>query len=354
MRKLSILLQFILVFGLSKGYGQTILFSEDFESGEIPLNWKQEFVKGSISWRYENGGYSLNPSIPNTRKPIAAHGGLYNALFQFQSSNSEATKLVTKKIDAIEFAVKPELHFYHAQFDWKHGADYYHDYLRVYYKTGATSSWKLLNEYTSATTDWVERIIVLPDNDLSADYYLAFEGETKWGWGACVDDITILETGIRQKALSDIAVEQASDVPVSSGTTRNPILRLKLKVTGNSGSLPINSLILKSLNTSDSDIETGGVKLFFTQDAEFNADNQVRTGVSFSSGQAVFNNLNYQLPTGYSYLWITYDVKLTAGHRNTLDAKFASNSINIGGNTYFLFGTIPCRFPHNPPVHTCR
>ena len=184
MKRVYTILLLILAFQLSNSYGQTILFSEDFESGELPLDWKQEFVKGSINWRYENGGYSLNPLIPNTRKPIAAHGGVYNALFQYQSSNSEATKLVTKRISALEFAVKPELHFYHAQFDWKHGEDYYHDYLKVYYKSSASASWTLLNSYTQATTDWVERIILLPENDLSADYYLACEGETKWGWGS--------------------------------------------------------------------------------------------------------------------------------------------------------------------------
>jgi hypothetical protein len=335
MSRILLALSIINFIWVSNGFGQTILFSEDFESVEMPLDWKQEFVKGSISWRYENGGYTLTPSIPNSRKPIAAHGGVYNALFQFQSSNNEATKLVTKRIEALEFAVKPELHFYHAQFDWKHGLDYYNDYLRVYYKNSASSSWQLLNEYTEATTDWVERIIVLPDDDLSADYYLAFEGETKWGWGTCVDDIQIIETGILQKYLDDISVEQASDVSVGSGTSNNPILKLKLKVMGNSGSFPLNSLILNSLNSSDGDIEPGGVKLYLTQDAEFNAGNQIGTGVSFNSGQAVFSNLNYDLPTGYSYVWITYDVKSAAGHRNLLDAKITAGSININGNTYF-------------------
>jgi hypothetical protein len=335
MKKISIIAQLLLSLNFSIGYGQTILFSEGFESGEIPLNWKEEFTKGAISWRYENGGYSLNPGIPNSRKPIAAHNGAYNALFQFQSSQNEATKLVTKKISALEFAVKPELHFYHAQYDWKHGNDFYHDYLRVYYKSKSTSAWTLLKSYTDATTGWVERIILLPENDLSADYYLAFEGETKWGWGSCVDDIQILETGLRQKALSDISVEQASGVPISSGSSNNPILKINLKVTGNSGACPINSLTLRSLNTADGDIESGGVKLFLTRDAEFNADNQVGAGVSFASGQAVFNSLNFDLPTGYSYLWVTYNVKSTAGHRDIVDAKLAANSLNINSQHYF-------------------
>lgn len=334
MKKTLILISAIFFLIFSEAKTQTVLFSEGFESVEIPLNWKEEFVKGAISWRYENGGYSLNPTIPNSRKPIAAHSGLYNALFQFQSSNSEATRLVTKKISSLEFAVKPELHFYHAQYEWKHGADFYNDNLRVYYKNGSGSEWKLLQEYTAATTNWVERIILLPDNDLSGDYYLAFEGETKWGWGSCVDDIQIVETGVLQKSLADISVDQVSDLSVSSGTSGNPILRINLKVNGNSGTFPLNSVTVTSLNTNDADITTGGVKLYLTKDVDFNTDMPVGSGVSLSGGRAVFSGLNYTLPTGYSYLWVTYDVSSEAGHRDKLDAKIEANSININGLQY--------------------
>ncbi|MFO7369393.1 MAG: T9SS type A sorting domain-containing protein [Bacteroidales bacterium] len=320
---------------LIKSNGQVVLFSEDFESVEIPLDWKGQYIYGSIDWRYENGGYSLNPEIPYTRKPVAAYSGQYNALFQYQSANNEATKLITKRIDALEFAIKPELHFYHAQMAWKHGEDYYNDNLRVYYRTGATSAWKLLKTYTEATTDWVERIILLPENDLSADYYLAFEGETHWGWGTCVDDIKIYETGVLQKYLSDISVEQASDISVASGTDNNPILKIKLKVMGNAGTCPINSLTVNSLNINDTDIKTGGVKLYLTYDTDFDTDNPVGGGVSFSSGKAVFTNLNFDLPIGYSYLWITYDVAGDAGHRNTIDGMIDAGALNINGQTYF-------------------
>ncbi|MBN1144584.1 MAG: T9SS type A sorting domain-containing protein [Bacteroidales bacterium] len=314
---------------------QLVIFSEDFESDEIPLDWKEQFINGSINWRYENGGYSLDPEIPYTRKPVAAYSGQFNAMFQYQSANNEATNLITKRIGALEFAIKPELHFYHAQMAWKHGSDYYNDYLRVYYRTSATSPWQLLKTYTEATTDWVERIIVLPENDLSADYYLAFEGETHWGWGSCVDDIKIYETGILQKYLDNIIIEQASDVSVASGTENNPILKFKLKVMGNAGTCPINSLTLSSLNTSDADIKTGGVKLYLTQDADFDTENPVGSGVSFNSGKAVFTNLNYDLPTGYSYLWITYDVANEAGHRHIIDGMLESGALDINGQTYF-------------------
>lgn len=330
-----------LLFLCINGFAQFILFSEGFESGELPLNWREEFVKGSINWRYEDGGYTLTPGIPNSRKPIAAHGGEFNALFQYQSTASEGTKLVTKKIESLEFAIKPELHFYHAQLSWKHGEDYYNDYLRVYYKSSATGPWIMLRQYIEATTDWVERIILLPEDDLSADYYLAFEGETKWGFGTCVDDIEIVETGILQKYLTELSVEQISDISVASGTSNNPILRLKLKVMGNSGTLPLNSLLLKSLNTSDSDVELDGVKIYHTSDADFSTENQIGTGISFISGQASFEGLNFDLPTGYSYLWITYDIKPTAGHRNIIDGMFDPYAININGQTYFTESESP-------------
>ncbi len=110
---------------------------------------------------------------------------------------------------------------------------------------------------------------------------------------------------------------------------------MNLKVTGNSGSFPLNSLTINSLNTNDEDIESGGVKLFLTRDAEFNSDTQVGSGVSFSSGHAAFTNLNYSLPTGYSYLWITFDIKQDAGHRDHVDGKIPVNGININGQTYF-------------------
>ncbi len=335
MNQSNILTCLLILISLSVNtYSQTILFSEDFESGETPLSWNYEFVKGAITWRYEPGGYSLTPSIPNTRQPMEAHGGNYNAIFQFQSIGNEATKLVTEKISALEFAIKPELHFYHAQMKWMHGGEYKNDKLKVYYKSRESNPWTLLRSYGEPTDEWTERVILLPEDDLSGDYYIAFEGETHWGWGTCVDDIKIIETGILQKYIAELVVEQASETSVASGTDQNPILRLKVKVMGNSGTLPLSSLILKSLNTDDADIKDAGVKLYHTISAGFNAENPIGSGVSFSGGQAEFTGLNFDLPTGYSYIWVAFDLKHTAGHRHILDAKFTANSINIKGNTY--------------------
>jgi hypothetical protein len=335
MKRTWIIIQLLLFVRFSFSYSQSVIFSEDFETGEIPLNWKQEFINGSVNWRYEDGGYTTDAGNPLSRKPISAHGGEFNALFQLQNLNNEATKLVTCQISALEFAIKPELHFWNAQYEWKHGSQFYNDELRVYYKTSLTSPWNLLQEYTNKTEGWVERIILLPENDLSPTYYLAFEGKTKWGWGTCVDDIQIIETGVLQKYLSEMQVVQASTIPVSSGSENNPILRLDLKIMGNSGNCPMDSLTVTSLNTSDADIKTNGVKLFVTETPEFNASTQIGEGINFIAGKAKFKDLNYDLPPGYSYLWITYDIDALAEHKNIIDAKFTANSIRINNQIFF-------------------
>ena len=81
---------------------------------------------------------------------------------------------------------------------------------------------------------------------------------------------------------------------------------------------------------------------------------QVGTGVSFTSGQAAFTDLNYDLPTGYSYLWITYDIKSDAGHRDIVDAKLPANSININGQTLLYSGKITGRVPDDSSDPTFR
>ena len=146
-----------------KANSQDTLFYENFEKGVLPFQWSQEFVRGSVNWRYEDGGYTSNPGVPNSRIPPHAHGGSYNALFQLQGFGLEETKLVTKEIKSLEFAIKPELHFWNAQGAWD-GAN---DDLKVYYKNGKDSAWVLLKEYLDPAENWTERIIPLPDSTLS-------------------------------------------------------------------------------------------------------------------------------------------------------------------------------------------
>ncbi|MEO5673049.1 MAG: GEVED domain-containing protein [Chitinophagales bacterium] len=110
----------------------------------------------------------------------------------------------------------------------------------------------------------------------------------------------------------------------SPGSAANPILRIDIPVNGSTGSLTLNSITVVSRNTTDNDIASGGVKIYTGTSAAPTA--QIGSGVSFSAGSAVISSLNTILITGTNYLWITYDLKITAVVSNVLDAK-----VNIGG-----------------------
>ncbi|HQQ30408.1 MAG TPA: T9SS type A sorting domain-containing protein [Tenuifilaceae bacterium] len=316
-----------------------IYFTEGFENGTRPSGWSEIYVSGSQVWLYRNGGHSPNDpswSIPAsqediTRNPSSAHSGTYNAIFFKQSSAHEQTKLVTKAIDLSE-GIKPELSFWLCQVPWTFGGSTNNDELRVYYKNTFGGAWTLLAEYTDPIFDWTEYKINLPNP--SSTYYIAFEGKINWGFGTCIDDIVIEEKGYQERYVSELTVSQADFSFIPSGSPNEPILKVGVKVFGNMGSATLNTLTAKSLNTSDNDIEANGVKLYFTPTGTFSADNLLVEGKNFTSGQVTFNNINFNLPNGQSYLWLTYDVKQNAVHGNIMDARLDAGSIQVSDSLY--------------------
>ena len=174
----------------SNGYASTNLFTlailarkdvpfvETFEnSGKIPADWTQAFVSGTTSWGFTNGGYSrLSPS--------SAHGGSFNALF-FSSTRGTITKLISPVIDFGPTARYAQLTFWHCMAYWPSDQDT----LRVYYRTAPTNAWSLLANYTNNVSAWTERTLSLPNPNRS--YSIAFEGVANYGYGVCVDDVTV-------------------------------------------------------------------------------------------------------------------------------------------------------------------
>lgn len=154
------------------------LIDEGFESGVPPYGWSQSYVSGTVSWSNEVGGYYSHPS--------GAHGGSLNArLYCANSSSDHKTRLITPAIDFTGRMSNPTLTFWHAQALWSPDQDE----LRVYYRTSAAGAWSLLAEYTADTPSWTERVLALPD--VSADYYVAFEGNAVYGYGVCIDDVQV-------------------------------------------------------------------------------------------------------------------------------------------------------------------
>jgi len=333
-----ILIVVVLLSTLPKAHSQIVYLSEGFEhGGSKPVNWTNDsYVKpisGGVNWRFQNGGHTTNPAIPLSGHPNAAHSGNYNALFQFQSLNNEATKLITKTF-SLEFAVKAELHFWHAQDEWYNLGSWKHDILKVYYRKAATQAWTLLATYDGVQTGWTERIILLPEASYSPTYEIAFEGITGSGWGVCIDDVSVVETGLKDRQVDSVFFDQKNSNIVPSGTQNNPIGMIGIKVSGNVGNLTLDGLTLTSKNSNDLDIETGGVKIFKTTSNVFNNKTPIGSGQSYSAGSALFTALATELQTGYNYIWVTYDVKSDANPTDTLDFKIPIGGVKTSSLSY--------------------
>lgn len=325
--KIILSVLFFLVIGTKVTYNQ-VYFTEDFENGGIiPTDWNEEYVTGAEDWFYKDGGHNSFPP--------SAYEGSYNAIFQVEGEGQESTILYTPEID-LTFAIKPELRFYHTQDEWWSVGNF--DELSVHYKIHADSAWRMLDEYTTKVEDWTERRIQLNDsiNDISSTYYLGFQATTGWGHGACLDAIQIVETGLVPKHLASVSYAQASTDMIPTGTTDNVILRIEFVVFGNYGRLAIDDLTVNTSSSSNVIFSSGGVKLYLTEEADFSKENQINGGVSVVGDQAVFSGLDYDLPLGYSYLWITYDLETDPIHQldvGIADASLDANAIHLAFDT---------------------
>lgn len=318
----SILLPVLIFFSFNI-YSQTFL-RETFEGGEMPSGWFMEYEKDMEDWEFRSGGNLFNPD--------SAAEGTYNAYFQVSSTNNERTKLISPPLQLAN-AVLPRLTFWHVMDIWWFSGIDYHDELRVYYKTDIQDNWKLIKDYTNPEEVWVEQVIYLDTLDLSDTYYLAFEGKSGYGHGVCIDDIRIEEAGYKDREVSSFTTDQASTAFIATGSENNKILQNTINVTGNQNLFYLETATFKSLNTSDADILPNGVKLYYTEERQFTTDSLLATG-TFTNGEIVFENLNFNLEYGNYYFWLTYDIIPNASHGHTFDAYVPANGFTFSQGTY--------------------
>jgi len=336
MKKILVFVVILLISG--NIFCQNIYLSENFDGSTIPTGWTQEKISGTtmVQWKTNSGGAWDPISEPNSGNPAYPKQGVRNALFQYSSLDNEKTKLITPVIN-LSFAIKPEIRFWHAQAEkWYFGAQR-HDELKVYFKPSLGAAWQLLEYYETTVANWTYRQIQIPSNQLTSTCYLAFEGKTGGGYGVCIDELVVVETGIIPKYLESLNFIQASTDQVATESNTNPILRLDFAVRGNDGTIKLDSLVVSSLNTDDNDINTNGVKLYGSQDTLFSNSSQIATGKNFSGGKVSFSNINHELRTGLSSVWITYDIKKDIDHSmqgHILDARILSNNIKINSVYY--------------------
>jgi hypothetical protein len=324
---------------LNLASSQDTIFFENFDDspGEKPDGWTTELEVPPLRvWQFVNGGGTKTPEIPGSRKPPAAYSGLVDALFFFESLQHESVILIPPPIN-LEYAVKPELRFQHAQMLKNLGFGEKNDELRIYYKTHIDSAWRetrKIAQYTDSTNGWKEQTVLIPSGAFVPTCYFGFKATTNYGPGVCIDDLAILETGVQQRYVDAVTINQENTNIIPAGSKNNPVLRINISVKGNSGSVILNSIKVKSLNTSDSDVPANGVRLFYNSSSRNFYAAELYSSVSFSAGDAAFSGLNLELPTGNTSVWICCDINSNAVHGHQIDASILANNININGTNY--------------------
>ena len=344
-RKQGYLLFFMMVIltGLSmNSRAQTTLylyqnFDSVFLNGMLPNGWTQEFVfpsSDTINWKFQDGGFTNDPSDVTTRNPYPAKTGLRNALFAYENYNY-VTRLITPKLD-LSYASHPKLIFYHAQQAWNKGDGIIdNDELRIDVKKCNTCEWDTIMIYDQPTTleqGWVLRTIQLPDSEFSSDFYIAFEGKANFGWGVCLDSVVVIDTVKVLRKLESVQILKVSKNPVPQQSVNQPILRIDFYVSGNDSTVTLNSLSAVYTGSPNT-IDPNSIKLYQTSDTVFDVANLLGTA-TFLSDTASFNNLNFQLPSGISSVWITMNINNSAIPGSIVNAEILSNSINVQGSTY--------------------
>ena len=174
------------VFGLVVEFPRADLFFENFEhNGQMPDGWTQGFVAENLSWIIAQGGAN--------QTPFSSHSGYYNStLWSSLVSNgvpsSQITRLITPSINLGQAPTDIRLKFWHCMATWENDQDE----LRVFYRTSLSNAWVQLATYTSNIPEWTQQTISLPNP--TPTYYLAFEGNAKFGCGVCIDDVEITDT----------------------------------------------------------------------------------------------------------------------------------------------------------------
>lgn len=165
-----------------------------------------------------------------------------------------------------------------------------------------------------------------PIGGITTDYLGAARNGTNPTIGAYENGVSV------PKSLNSITYNQATTNPVNQGSLNQEILRLDFSVSGNTGALNLNSIVVNSNNTDDND--AASVKLYRTSTPTFSTANLLGTATTFSGGTATFSGLGYDLPSGNTYIWVVYDISYTATLSNYVDALINANQIDVDGSTY--------------------
>ena len=147
-------------------------------SSSLPAGWTQLQISGGATWAIQQGGNT------GGNHPVAAHGGTQNATLFATNANENKTRLISPAFSTTGYT-NLSLTFWHTQEIWASDQDE----LKVFFSSDGGSNWEQLAHYTSSVSAWTQRALVIPT--ASANSQIAFEGNAKWGYGVCLDDIQV-------------------------------------------------------------------------------------------------------------------------------------------------------------------
>lgn len=167
-----------LTFTTSCGVINTLPFTEGFEAlTTTPACWSEE--NSNPAWQYITGNGNTHPAT--------AHTGVRNACLKDATVADNKNKLITPVLDLSAYS-NIVLTFWHTQAVWTGDQDQ----LAIYYKASSGGAWVLLQTYTNSITAWTQETINLPNT--GSYYQVGFEGNAKYGYGVCLDDVSITGT----------------------------------------------------------------------------------------------------------------------------------------------------------------
>ncbi|NQY06604.1 MAG: hypothetical protein HRT68_10575, partial [Flavobacteriaceae bacterium] len=159
--------------------GTNYFYSTDggntFSAPQAFTQWSQEYISGAADWTI---------SDTNQNNTITPRTGSGMAHFYSGNFNGDSTRLISDPIN-LSGATNPRLNFYYANVNWAGDIDE----VRVLYRTSATGAWTQIASYTAEMTSWTSVTLNLPSP--SANYYIAFEGISRYGRGFNIDDLTV-------------------------------------------------------------------------------------------------------------------------------------------------------------------
>ena len=326
------------LFAISWAQTDTLRYFESFfETAADRAQWTNIPSDNNKNWIFNSKGGYINQEDFLNYNPDAAYEGTYNAFHVWSDFNPDIRKIVTIPIDLSD-SKKPEISFAHAMFQSVFGSNT----LAVLFKAGSSAPWDTIIQYNMAINDWAVHSINIKDYGakyLCKDFQLAFESRARGEFGVCVDSVVIEEKDIIVRYVKSVRIRQVPQNPLPSGTMDVPLMRMDIQVVGNTDALTLNNAVFSSLSTHDSLFAVNGFELVATKDSSFRptlkgASLKIGTASGISNGTITFNNIDFDLGTGYNAIWLLADIKSTAPHYSIADFKVAANSVSIGGSLY--------------------